>query len=400
MGPIKTLWASVQGDPVFMRRVNGWLTIFWLAMMPISIATGWVKSVAYVSALSLWALVSGHWSAWQAARVEVNQATEMAARAEQDIAGEVVEQVIARTDVGRTEPSAAALSPGHACDDGLGPRVADRALCGLLERDLADALDRRERRVALLEQRRVARGVELGVARPVLELEPALARAGNRDAHTTKAIERRPAQSPHLIRRARRGVEVEHGGGRQLLHSPRGLSSREQAASQCIGSLTSTLVASAETPNVAAVRAAPTVPECRHAWPRLGPALMPLTTRSGGSPNAPRQPAITARPGGPSIARALIELGAGDRRRARLDLAVGADAPDRGADATHVLLGSHDQDFVPEPVERARKGVEPRRVDAVVVRHQDPHALPTFTSRISTLSASCSIASASPVPRP
>jgi hypothetical protein len=93
MGPIKTLWASVQGDPVFMRRVNGWLTIFWLAMMPISIATGWVKSVAYVSALSLWALVSGHWSAWQAARVEVNQATEMAARAEQDIAGEVVDQV-------------------------------------------------------------------------------------------------------------------------------------------------------------------------------------------------------------------------------------------------------------------------------------------------------------------
>ena len=59
MGPIKTLWASVQGDPVFMRRVNGWLTIFWLAMMPISIATGWVKSVAYVSALSLWASSQG-----------------------------------------------------------------------------------------------------------------------------------------------------------------------------------------------------------------------------------------------------------------------------------------------------------------------------------------------------
>ena len=25
---IKTLWASVQGDPVFMRRVNGWLACF------------------------------------------------------------------------------------------------------------------------------------------------------------------------------------------------------------------------------------------------------------------------------------------------------------------------------------------------------------------------------------
>jgi len=70
---IKSLWASVQGDPVFMRRVNGWLTIFWLVMIPVSIVTGWIDSVTYVAALSLWALVSGHWSAWQAARVEVKQ---------------------------------------------------------------------------------------------------------------------------------------------------------------------------------------------------------------------------------------------------------------------------------------------------------------------------------------
>jgi hypothetical protein len=70
---LKGLWASVQGDPIFMRRVNGWLTLAWLAMIPVSLATGWVKSVVYVSALSLWALVAGHWSAWQAARVEVHQ---------------------------------------------------------------------------------------------------------------------------------------------------------------------------------------------------------------------------------------------------------------------------------------------------------------------------------------
>lgn len=70
---IKTLWSSVQGDPVFMRRVNGWLTVFWLTMIPVSIVTGWINSVTYVAALSLWALVSGHWSAWQAARVEVRQ---------------------------------------------------------------------------------------------------------------------------------------------------------------------------------------------------------------------------------------------------------------------------------------------------------------------------------------
>ncbi len=62
MGVAKSLWASVQGDPVFMRRVNGWLTVLWLVMIPVSLVTGWVKSVVYVSALSLWALVSDHWS--------------------------------------------------------------------------------------------------------------------------------------------------------------------------------------------------------------------------------------------------------------------------------------------------------------------------------------------------
>ena len=70
---IKSLWVMVQGDPVFMRRVNGWLAVFWILMIPISIWMDWLNKVEYVSALSIWALVSGHWSAWQAARVEVKQ---------------------------------------------------------------------------------------------------------------------------------------------------------------------------------------------------------------------------------------------------------------------------------------------------------------------------------------
>jgi hypothetical protein len=73
MNVVKSLWAMIQGDPLFMRRANGWLTIFWIFMIPISLITGWIHSVTYVAALSLWALVSGHWSAWQAARVEVRQ---------------------------------------------------------------------------------------------------------------------------------------------------------------------------------------------------------------------------------------------------------------------------------------------------------------------------------------
>ncbi len=96
---VKSLWASVQGDPVFMRRVNGWFTIAWLAMIPVSVVTHWIASVTYVAALSLWALVSGHWSAWQAARVEVNQEREARVRDAADVPGEVVERIVQKTEV-------------------------------------------------------------------------------------------------------------------------------------------------------------------------------------------------------------------------------------------------------------------------------------------------------------
>jgi hypothetical protein len=98
---IKSLWAMVQGDPVFMRRLNGWLTILWIAMIPLSLAMGWVNSVVYVSALSLWALVSGHWSAWQAARVEVAQKRDAERREREDVPEQVVERIVDETDVSR-----------------------------------------------------------------------------------------------------------------------------------------------------------------------------------------------------------------------------------------------------------------------------------------------------------
>jgi len=98
---VKSLWASVQGDPVFMRRVNGWLAVFWIAMIPISAELGWLKSVAYVSALSLWALVSGHWSAWQAARVEVAQQQQMDEEARAPLDEKIVDKIVSETDVKR-----------------------------------------------------------------------------------------------------------------------------------------------------------------------------------------------------------------------------------------------------------------------------------------------------------
>jgi hypothetical protein len=103
MSVVKSLWASIQGDPIFMRRVNGWLTVFWIVMIPVSIATGWISSVTYVAALSLWALVSGHWSAWQAARVEVEQVKEAEKREEEDVPGEVVERIVQETEVDKEQ---------------------------------------------------------------------------------------------------------------------------------------------------------------------------------------------------------------------------------------------------------------------------------------------------------
>ena len=103
MGVIKSLWASVQGDPALMRRVNGYLTVFWIAMIPVSIVTGWINSVAYISALSLWALVSGHWSAWQAARVEVEQQREVEEMRTNPLEQRVVEALVSTTNLERAQ---------------------------------------------------------------------------------------------------------------------------------------------------------------------------------------------------------------------------------------------------------------------------------------------------------
>ena len=86
-----------------MRRVNGWLTIFWLAMIPVSYTMGWLNSVVYVSALSLWALVSGHWSAWQAARVEVAQEREHKRQMDEPLEEKVVDKLVEQTAIERED---------------------------------------------------------------------------------------------------------------------------------------------------------------------------------------------------------------------------------------------------------------------------------------------------------
>lgn len=61
-------------DPKKFMRLNAVLTIFWIVMVPVSVYLGWVNSVAYVSALSIYALVASHLSTYAAARTEVMQA--------------------------------------------------------------------------------------------------------------------------------------------------------------------------------------------------------------------------------------------------------------------------------------------------------------------------------------
>jgi hypothetical protein len=54
--------------------------------------------------LSLWALVSGHWAAWQAARVEVEQQREVEAEAEHPVKERVVDRMVERTEIDPARP--------------------------------------------------------------------------------------------------------------------------------------------------------------------------------------------------------------------------------------------------------------------------------------------------------
>src|SRR5690242_4017456 len=104
---IRTICSEVRSDPVFMRRINGWLTVAWIVMIPVSIVLGWIHSVAYVSALSLWALVSSHWSAWQAARVEVAQVRQQQEMLEHPPEERVVEAIVEQTNLERVSDAVA-----------------------------------------------------------------------------------------------------------------------------------------------------------------------------------------------------------------------------------------------------------------------------------------------------
>lgn len=66
--------SELVNDPVFLRKLHGWLTIGWLLFaLPVLLIKGWKESVALLVFISIYANVAGHFSGWQAARVEVRQ---------------------------------------------------------------------------------------------------------------------------------------------------------------------------------------------------------------------------------------------------------------------------------------------------------------------------------------
>lgn len=82
---VKSLWASVMDNPVVFKKVNGWLTVFWLVLIPVCYAFGLLSSVIFISALSLYAIVTGHLSTWQAASVEDRMAKDTTEQTVQEI---------------------------------------------------------------------------------------------------------------------------------------------------------------------------------------------------------------------------------------------------------------------------------------------------------------------------
>ena len=108
-----------------------------------------VASVTYVSALSLWALVSEHWSAWQAARMEVRQEQEVLERQQDDVPGKVPRSLTRRPpnrlndNVGgrRHPPPAREVAAPQPVPQG--PRGIQKGLQGFGSRGRRIRIDRR-----------------------------------------------------------------------------------------------------------------------------------------------------------------------------------------------------------------------------------------------------------------
>ena len=66
-------FAALFGRPQFLRGFHGWMTLMWGVLIPVTVFTGLKGSIIWIALMSVWANFVGHFSSWQAARVEVKQ---------------------------------------------------------------------------------------------------------------------------------------------------------------------------------------------------------------------------------------------------------------------------------------------------------------------------------------
>lgn len=61
------------GRPKFLRSFHLTWTVIWAVAIPLTIFTDLKTSITWVAMMSVWANFVGHFSSWQATRVEVKQ---------------------------------------------------------------------------------------------------------------------------------------------------------------------------------------------------------------------------------------------------------------------------------------------------------------------------------------
>lgn len=64
--------AAKFSDARFLRAFHGWATITWAVLIVPSVLW-WRSSLPWIVLMSVWANLAGHWSSWQASRVEVKE---------------------------------------------------------------------------------------------------------------------------------------------------------------------------------------------------------------------------------------------------------------------------------------------------------------------------------------
>lgn len=67
---------QVSGKANGLKHMHAALTVAWVVMIPVAITTGWIASLVFVSACSIYANAGAHFSAWQAARAETESGSD------------------------------------------------------------------------------------------------------------------------------------------------------------------------------------------------------------------------------------------------------------------------------------------------------------------------------------